>query len=114
MGKGGRVEDDGVKGLAPTGEAGEDSANILGPEAVRRPVELIELVVGFSASKRAGGGVDIEGFSADGSGQNPKGAGVSKEVQQASWAKGFEVKAIFSLIWKKSRGDVGREVDGVA
>jgi hypothetical protein len=80
---------------------------------VGRSAELIELVVCFSASEGAGGGVDIQSFGSHGSGEDTESAGVSKEVQEAGGAKGFQVKAVFSLIREKARGDVWGEIDRI-
>jgi hypothetical protein len=38
---------------------------------------------------------------------------VSKEVQKAGRAKGFQVKTVFPLIRKKARGDVWGEIDRI-
>jgi hypothetical protein len=43
--------------------------------------ELVELIIFFAAGKRAGGGVDIQGFSTDGPGKDAEGTGVCKEVE---------------------------------
>jgi hypothetical protein len=78
---------------------------------VGRSAEVVELVVCFSASEGAGGGVDIQSFGSDGSGEDTESAGVSKEVQEAGRAKGFKVKTVISLIREKARGDVWGEID---
>ena len=74
---------------------------------------MVELVVCFSASEGAGGGIDIQSFGSDGSGEDTESAGVSKEVQEAGGAKGFKVKTVFPLIRKKARGDVWGEIDRI-
>jgi hypothetical protein len=38
---------------------------------------------------------------------------VSKEVQEAGRAKGFQVKTVVSLIREKARGDVWGEIDRI-
>jgi hypothetical protein len=78
-----------------------------------RSAEVVELVVCFSASEGAGGGVDIQSFGSDGSGEDTESAGVSKEVQKAGRAKGFKVKTVFPLIREKARRDIWGEVDRI-
>jgi hypothetical protein len=74
---------------------------------------LIELVVCFSSSEGAGGGVDIESFSSHRSGEDTESAGVSKEIQEACRAKGFQVKTVVPLIREKAGGDIWGEVDRI-
>ena len=71
------------------------------------------MVVCFSASEGAGGGVDIQSFGSDGSGEDTKSTGVSEEVQEAGRAKGFQVKTVFPLIREKARGAVWGEIDSI-
>jgi hypothetical protein len=80
---------------------------------VGRSTEVVELVVCFSASEGAGGGIDIQSFGSHGSGEDTESAGVSKEVQEAGGAKGFQVKTVFPLIREKARGDVWGEIDRI-
>jgi len=78
-----------------------------------RSAEVVELVVCFSASEGAGGGVDIQSFSFHGSGEDTKSAGVSKEIQEAGRAEGFQVKTVFPLIREKARRDIWGEIDRI-
>jgi hypothetical protein len=71
------------------------------------------LVVRFSTSEGAGGGVDIQSFGSDGSSEDTESTGVSEEVQEAGRAKGFQVKTVFPLIREKTRGDVWGEIDRI-
>ena len=68
MREGGWIENDGIEGFTPACQTGEDFADILRPKPVGGSAELISRVVIFTAGQGAGGGVDVEGFRANGGG----------------------------------------------
>jgi hypothetical protein len=75
--------------------------------------ELIPFVIFFSTLQRAGGGIDIQGFSSLGGGDCAKGAGMSEQVEQLLGAERAKPNAVISLIREKTRGDSWGEVDSI-
>jgi hypothetical protein len=77
----GGIEDNCIEGLASASQPGKHATDIFRPKAVSRSSELVELVIFFATGERAGGGVDIQSFGADGPSKDAEGTGVCKEVE---------------------------------
>jgi hypothetical protein len=113
VGEGGRVQDHGVEFFATAGQPGKDSADILCPKPVAGAAKLIPFVIFFSTLQRAGGGIDIQGFSSVGGGDRAKSAGMGEEVKQLLGAERAKPNAVIPLIGEKTRGDSWGEVNSI-
>ena len=81
VGEGGGIEDDRVEFFLAAEKAGQDAANVFGPEAVFGATEVVKEVIFFAADETARGGIDVEGFGSDGSSDESEGAGVGKKIE---------------------------------
>ncbi len=113
VGKGGRIEDDGIELFLPAEQARKDAASVFCPEAVLGPTKIVPSIIFFTADEAAEGGIDVKGFGTDGGGNEAEGAGVGEKIEKFSRAESTEVGTIFALVGKKAWGDAWGEVDVV-
>ena len=81
VGEGGWIKDDRVEFFLAALKAGQDAANVFGPEAVFGAREVVQEVIFFAADETARGGIDVDGFGSDGSGDESEGAGVGEKIE---------------------------------
>ena len=105
VGEGGGIEDDRVEFFLAAEKTGQDAAHVFGPVAVFGATEVVQEVIFFAADEAARGGIDVEGFGSDGSGDESEGAGVGEKIEEFGWAESAEVGAILALIGEKTWGD---------
>jgi hypothetical protein len=114
MGKGGRIQDDGVKSFPAAVQTGQGLPHVLFPKAMVFFFQLVTAKVLATAFEGAGRGVDIQGGGPNGASQDTEGASVGKEVEQGNGTAGTEEGTVFPLVGKKAGGGAWGEINTVA